>query len=371
VDLFINNGGTSDWNAQVNTGGSDFENQVYCRVRNVGDAAATGVTVTFHYAKIGSASTGWLPMVDKNGVTQTLSIGTLAAGTESFPDSQQNTPPGAAMVKWFIPPIPSSETVDHYCIRAVVSATNDVNAHNNEVQSNIAYALFGGLTDLAPFRFMVRNPTRERLRVDLAVDAKLPKDWRVRTRLLGGQPTLPPNGEAVAEVLVTPGRAGALPLAPPFDGRVEGLVRGSWSGNLRGHLAGASVTADKLTGRLSGLVEEFGQLTGAFEGSLDRDTGRLRGRWSTAARCGKSGTSLCLYVDAVLHPTRCVDVAQMIDGRPQGGVTLWIQVPLLGDDEKLLAAQTGTRARGREPRQRNAREARKQRAPRKRSRRKI
>jgi hypothetical protein len=366
VDLFINNGGASDWNAQVNTGTSDFENQVYCRVRNVGDAAATSVTVSFQYAKIGSASTGWLTMVDKNGVAQTLSMGTLAPGTESFPDSQQNTPPATAMVKWFIPPIPSGETVDHYCIRAVVSATNDVNAHNNDVQSNIAYALFSGLTDLAPFRFMVRNPTRRPLRVDLAVDAKLPKGWRVSTKLLSDRPTLKPNEEAVAELRVTP-RGGGLPLAPPFDGRVEGLVRGPWSGNVRGHLTGASGSADSLTGRLSGLLEDFGHLTGAFQGSLDRDTGRLRGHWSTMARCGKHGTVFCLFVDAVLHPTRCVDIAQLIDGRPQGGVTFWIQVPLPGDDEKLLAAQTATRVRGRGPDRRRARGARKQRSVRKRS----
>src|SRR5262249_1757439 len=46
-DLFINNGGISEWNAQINVmdGGmpTQFENNVYFRARNVGDQQANNV----------------------------------------------------------------------------------------------------------------------------------------------------------------------------------------------------------------------------------------------------------------------------------------------------------------------------------------
>jgi hypothetical protein len=348
VDLFVNNGGTSDWNAQVNTGTSDFENQVYCRVRNIGDAPATGVSVAFHYAKIGSAPTGWLPMVDKNGATQSLTIGTLASGSATFPDSQQNSPPATSMVKWSIPPIPAGETVDHYCIRAIVSATNDVNNHNNEVQSNIAYTLFSGITNgIAELAFVVTNPTRKTIPVDLLVETTVPEGWTVGLEGLDRRRRLKRQEELTIRLTVEAPPGGALPLAPPFDGRVDGDVRGCWAGALRGHLYAASDDPARLTGRLSGHVADLGELTGAFEGRLDPDTGALRGRWSTRGGCGKGTVEMCLLVDARLHPVRSVDIGQRIAGEAVGGVTLWIQVPLPGDDVALLKKQTATRARRR------------------------
>jgi Thermolysin metallopeptidase, catalytic domain/Thermolysin metallopeptidase, alpha-helical domain len=159
VDLFINNDGTSNWFAQVHISDPDFENKVYCRVRNVGDLDATDVTVFFDYATIGGASTGWLPVLDKNGAAQQLSLGTLGAGSMTFPDSQQNSPPATAMVKWRIPPIPAGERVDEYVLRARVFATNDVNNFNNEVRSNIAYGIYGAIVWIPPIDFRVRNPT--------------------------------------------------------------------------------------------------------------------------------------------------------------------------------------------------------------------
>ena len=57
MDLFINNGsGLSEWNAIINVLDSagiptQFENKVYCRVRNVGDQPAHDVRVEFFYAK--------------------------------------------------------------------------------------------------------------------------------------------------------------------------------------------------------------------------------------------------------------------------------------------------------------------------------
>lgn len=341
VDLFINNGGTSEWNGQVNTGTSDFENQVYCRVRNAGDAQATGVTVTFHYAKIGSAPTGWLPMVDRNGTVQTLTIGSLAAGGSTFPDSQQNTPPGTAMVKWFIPPIPPGETVNHYCIRAIVTSDNDVNSHNNEVQSNVAYSLFTGLTEgAAALDFVVSNPTPEAIPIDLDVLITAPQEWTVTIEGLEDRQMLEPEEEVTMTVQVVSPPPGAVPLTPPFDGQVDGQVSGCWSGTMHGHLSGTSDDPARLIGRLSAEVAGLGQLTGSLDGCLDLATGRLDGRWSATGDCGKGTVPLCLLVEGVLHPTRSVDIGQRIAGEAVGGLTMWIQVPLPGDDVVLLNKQT-------------------------------
>jgi hypothetical protein len=58
---------------------------------------------------------------------------------------------------------------------------------------------------------------------------------------------------------------------------------------------------------------------------------------------------MCLLVDATLHPNRTVDIAQRVAGEALGGVTIWIQVPLPGDDVELLKKQTATRTRRRTP----------------------
>jgi hypothetical protein len=109
LDLYVNNGGGSEWNALINeetpTGPTQFENKVYCRVRNVGDLPAEGVQVQFDYAKAGTGSAAWIPVTDKDGIAQVLNIGTLGAGASNFPESQQETPPAAAGVKWYIPPL--------------------------------------------------------------------------------------------------------------------------------------------------------------------------------------------------------------------------------------------------------------------------
>ena len=111
LDLFINNGGKSEWNALINitdpsTGKpTEYENEVYCRVRNVGDQQANNVEVEFHYAKAGTATWKWQPVVDKNGKVQKLALGNLAAGASNFADSAQNSPPPTAAIKWCIPPL--------------------------------------------------------------------------------------------------------------------------------------------------------------------------------------------------------------------------------------------------------------------------
>jgi Zn-dependent metalloprotease len=147
-DLFINNGSRSEWKAliNVNAGGAPttFENNVFVRVRNIGDQLANDCEVRFEYTKVlpGGAIVGWQPVLDKDDNIQRLSIGLLDAGQSNFPDTAQDGPPSSACIKWCIPPLLAGEQVDHFRLRATVASDDDVNEFNNDVQSNISYSTF-------------------------------------------------------------------------------------------------------------------------------------------------------------------------------------------------------------------------------------
>ncbi len=333
LDLFVNNGGLSEWNALVNVddGGTptQYENTVYCRVRNVGDQAANGVVVTFEYAKISSAGVTWLTVADANGDAQTLNVGTLAAGASNFPDSDQNSPPASASVKWYLPPIPLGETVDHYCLKATVTATNDVNAHNNWVQSNIAFAEY---TPAAPLRlaFLAGNPGKQEIEVRLQQTHTLPDGWAVKIEgLRRGMRLKPGRSHPLVVVIAAPGGADAT-LEPPYDGQVIGKITGSLVGTFEGTLTHVNVRENGIEGLLAGTLLDIGSLNGSFRGRLDRSTGELSGTVAAAFQCAGTAMSrsACLRLDGCLRPNRRVDIAQLVDDVPIGGVTVQVQVPM-------------------------------------------
>lgn len=354
LDLFVNNDGVSEWNALVNVddGGTptQFENAVYCRVRNVGDQAANGVQVTFEYAKISTAGVTWLTVADADGNAQTMNVGTLAAGASNFPDSDQNNPPASAAVKWYLPPIPLGETVDHYCLKATVTSANDVNPHNNWVQSNIAFAEY---TPPAPFRmaFLAGNPGKQEIEVRLQHTHTLPDGWTVTIEGLKRGMRLKP-GATHPLVVVIAARAGADgALEPPYDGQVVGDVTGSLSGTFAGTLTHVSVREDEIEGRLAGTLLHVGSLNGTFRGRLDLNTGRLSGTVTAAFQCAATATtqSACLRLDGCLRPNRRVDIAQLVDDVPIGGVTVQVQVPMPKGPCATTLPPTTTVVRARRP----------------------
>lgn len=83
-DLFIRNGRVSNWSAKISRrrrgAATQIENKVYCRVRNIGDQAATNIKITFEYAKVVDGVAQWFPMKDKNGIVQSLRLTRLPAG---------------------------------------------------------------------------------------------------------------------------------------------------------------------------------------------------------------------------------------------------------------------------------------------------
>ena len=334
VDLFINNGGLSQWNALINIldnsgNPTQFENTVFCRVRNVGDQAAQNVQVQLQYAKAGTGVTTWQSVTDKNGNIQTLSLGTLAAGQSNFPDSAQNTPPSSGSVKWYIPPLAPGETVDHFCLRATVTSVNDVNIYNNDVQSNIAYAPYtpeGGFH----FTFMAGNPTREEIPVDLHLEASLPHGWRAHIVEPTHGMRLRPGEERPLQVVVDMLPGADKRFEPPFDGELQGRVFGALSGAVTGNLMGTTWDGEQLRGTLAAHLEEVGMLVGAFEGRLNVHTGEVKGRMTAAFDCAGMEHSgrICVGIEACLRPLRRVNISQYINGEPIGGISIQVQVPM-------------------------------------------
>lgn len=335
LDLYVKNGtGASGWNALSNVIGADgnpteFENDVYCRVRNVGDQQADNVMVTFEYAKAGSAPFVWVPVLDNDGVPQTLNLGSLAAGLSNFPDSDQDSPPTTARVKWAIPPIPPGETVDHYCLLATVTSSNDVNPHNNQVQSNIAYAPYAPGSGFS-MAFKVGNPRKKAIPLELRVQASLPRGWEVSVPGAEQIKRLKRGEERTLEVRINMKEGADRQLEPPLDGDVQGNLFGSISAPVTGTLTATVYDGSRLGGRFAGSVEELGALVGGFEGKIDTKTGEIKGRVIGIFQCGGSGKSdrACVGVKGCLRPWRRVDISQWLEGAPLGGITVQVQVPL-------------------------------------------
>lgn len=333
LDLFVNNGGTSEWNAQINvvdpgTGDpTQYENTVYCRVRNVGDQAANNVLVQFYYLKAGTATWTWLPVTDKNGTAQTLNLGTLATGQSNFPDSDQNSPPTSASVKWYIPPLAAGETVDHFCIKAVVTASNDVNPHNNEVQSNIAYTAY---TPAVPARatFLAGNPFQDReIPVALTLDAVLPEHWKAAIEEDFDGVYLKPGETRTFTVRIHMAPGADARLDAPFDGNLDGHLYGDVSGRFTGSLSDIVLEGAGIRGRLAAQLPHAGLLTGTLIATIDLSTGQVKGKVVGSHPCADIDKPVCVGVEACLRPSRRVEVSQWDGSELIGGVTLQIQVP--------------------------------------------
>jgi hypothetical protein len=337
LDLFINNGGgPSGWTAVIDPGtlASPPENQVYCRVRNVGDLDAAGVTVEFWYAKISAVPGPWTQVTDKNGVAQKLTIGALGAGQMTFGDTQvdQDAPPGSAMIKWYIPPLAPSEVVNHFCLKAVVTSTNDVNAHNDEVQSNIAYLRYLP-SKSNPLRFWNEEILRYPGPFETVMDIALPHRWHVHGPTPDPAPA-GPEGHAMALRIEMPRDARGR-IEAPFDGRVVGRLSGPLSGGVHGGLTGVVGEPERLGGRIALALEGLGTVLGGFSGRLDPYTGAVRGHVTGVFQNAATGRSeaVGVWLDGQLEPWRRINVSQRVDGRTVGGFTVEIYGGVPGTPE--------------------------------------
>ena len=332
LDLFINNNGTSEWNAIINVIDpstnipTDYENMIYCRVRNVGDKDALNVEVEFDYTKIGTATVNWQPVLDKNGVPQKLNLGTLGAGQSNFPDSDQNSPPAAARVKWCIPPLAAGENVHHFCLRAKVKASNDVNPHNNDVQSNIVYSDYSPPTP-AGVKILAGNPNLEKsIPVDLRINAQLPEDWEIRIKGIKEGDRLKPGEERLFEVVINVPIQEEEELTAPLDGDFRGELLGETKIAFDGSLTKTVMEGKKLRGRFSTLLPKIGTVSGPFEGTINLRTGWVKGfLLTTPKRAGSKPIEQ--EFRGRLRPWRRAEVSQWAGEEHIGGVSIQLQVP--------------------------------------------
>ena len=348
LDLFINNGGISEWNAIINITDSSgnptqFENTIYCRVRNVGDQDAHNVQVNFFYAKVGTGVTGWLPVTDKDGNVQTLNVGTLLAGESTFPDSAQNSPPASSSRKWYIPPLSPGETVHHFCLRAEVTSSDDVNQWNNDVQSNISYVAYTPATG-AQLAFFVGNPTKEKIPVELRVVKELPRDWHVFIPEELKDRWLEPGEEKEIELKIQMPSGADRHLAPPLDGSITGEAYGEISGPITGVLTETYWNKRILKGRLSAMLVELGKIVGIFHGRLNTITGEIQGRVTGEFYCEGGGKreKICIGIKACLRPWRRLNISQIVNNEQIGGITVQVQVPSISETcaEKIPPTDT-------------------------------
>ena len=251
--------------------------------------------------------------------------GNLAAGASNFPDSAQNTPPATAMVKWWIPPIESGETVDHYCIRARTFSISDANTHNNEVQSNIAYVAY--VPGSFHMGFFANNPLQRAIPLELKLTNTLPKGWNVQLLEQVNQTILKP-GESLrvhAEIKM-PHNAGGR-IEAPFNGMVRGQFTGKLTSTFNGNLFNAALAGYTFKAQMSVSTDDGGHVNGTFEGTLDLETGRFKGTLSGNMQSDKT-QAVVLHTEGCLRPTRVINIGQYYKGQPLGGITIQVQVPL-------------------------------------------
>ena len=337
-DLFINNGGTSEWNAQINVNDSmgnptQFENLVYFRVRNVGTATATNVQVQFDYTKISPSGANWVPVTDKTGTIQTMNIGSLAGGLNSFSDADQNTPPSTSSVKWWIPPLGPGETVDHYCLRARVFSIDDVNPHNSEVQSNIAYVPW--TPSLKPFDFWIVNELDRPDPMELLVSHTFPRGWGLGWPEPWEGVVLKPGERRLVQAVVTIPEGSDRMLEAPFDGRLRGELEGEggFGGKVDGVLSDSRMRKERFEGVVALTDAEGSQVNGWFTGKLDAEAGRLDGviEGTVQTRGGGEKSDIRARFSGCLRPERVLNIAQVVDGEAIGGLSIQVQVPLPPD----------------------------------------
>lgn len=134
-DLVMRSPGGAPWQARWSSSRA-VDNDVYCRVRNVGDATSSGVRVELSYALPGEST--FRPVRDAAGVAQVLTLGPLPPGAITWLDTEQESPPPTARLRFSLPAPPPGQRLETLRLRAVVTSAGDANPFDKEVISEIA-----------------------------------------------------------------------------------------------------------------------------------------------------------------------------------------------------------------------------------------
>jgi hypothetical protein len=217
-------------------------NRVYVRVRNRGPVTAAQVSVKLHWTQFGTAlpalpadfwtafpadsadTTQWHPLSCAGSTSSVCSITHLAYSGASIAATAADV---AQIVQFDFPAPPVDPLLaNHFCLFAVAESPQDpisagskasavvdfITPTDNNVTHRNYLNLSTDASDSFMERFVVRNPTRERMRAVLRVEA--PERWKVDLDRFGfGQPFSLEPGQ---EVLVT-----ATILVPALGERGE------------------------------------------------------------------------------------------------------------------------------------------------------
>jgi hypothetical protein len=181
-DVWVDNDGDGVADSEIFF---NFNNQLHIRLHNKGTADATGIGIALWYqdASGGLSPTNWLPVQDTGGTPQALTGLTLAAGATSD-----------WVVNWS--PVPSGMS-HHFCIRAVVTVPGDPNTDNKRVLSNFGnvQVKFGHFVDIGLILRNIDGLHAREVQLDIV------------PRLKHGLEVAPNDALALAKVLLAPGEA--------------------------------------------------------------------------------------------------------------------------------------------------------------------
>lgn len=204
-------------------------NRVYVRARNRGPVTASPVTVKLHWTQFGTAlpalpadfwtafpadstdTSQWHPLHCGGTASSTCSITNLAYSGSSV----AGTAADAAQIVQFDFPAPAIDPAlaNHFCLLAMIDTPQDpisvgskassvvdfITPTDNNVTHRNYHNLVSDASDSFTESFFVRNPTRERMRARLRIEA--PERWKVELDHFGfNQPFMLEPGK---EVLVT------------------------------------------------------------------------------------------------------------------------------------------------------------------------
>jgi hypothetical protein len=322
------------------------ENDLFARVRNIGDADLTNVVVRFYFRAYGTAlppsSTVWKPCQDSGGTDCVLTIPTLAAGSMNF--TNPASPPASQAVKWFLPASEIVAGVDHFCVRAEIECAGAAN-HDNDcpyrTQSNVSYTPLS-LADGLGIHFIVANWEQEPVPLDLEIDDRsLPEGVRLHFEGPGSlkDRRLKAGEEVALHWKVEAPLKWADWFRPPFDGAVTGQVtgeglNGAWfDGELSDVRTRKPLDPRRRTVPIEGFLagrlrRKDRKLQGWFEGELNIEDGTLTGVWTSVQYRKRSRSyHVKLEIKAMLRPTRAIHFAQRIRGELVGGVTYTLRWP--------------------------------------------
>jgi hypothetical protein len=271
-------------------------NRLFARVTNIGDADATGVSVTFSFLPYGAGTSGNAPKTIGT-VTHDVPQGAPVEFEIAWDLTDLTDTNGGA---W---PLPLGD-FDHFCVRAQVDHAADVDTCNNYAQNN-----FGNVEtadgDDGDGVFLVGNSNPEVARwVALIPAHRISRGWRVKIdpgKLLAGVQPKPVGGKPwIGNAL----DAVTVPLEPnelrpvefgwsidsreKYDGPVYGCLKGRAegeklvTGELVAEIKHLILEGDRFEATITGWIhQESGSrgLRGTSKGEVDRKSGEFRGEF--------------------------------------------------------------------------------------------